>query len=411
METSLTITSPNFWQRLAKKQLTNVLNKIEDAGISLTDPEGEYFFGNKQAALQADLTINDFAFYTRILMGGSIAAGETWSEGLWHSNKLTNVIRAFARCEKILDELEKKTAWLSFPVTKIRQQLSRNSLSGSRSNISAHYDLGNDMYELFLDPLMQYSSAIFKTANDSLEQAQMHKLDTICQTLQLNPDDHLLEIGTGWGGLAYYAAKYYGCQVTTTTISQEQFELAKQRIHDAGLENKVTLVLQDYRELKGQYDKIVSIEMIEAVGHEYLATYFKSLNQLLKPDGQCLIQAITIADQRYDHYRKNIDFIQRYIFPGGFLPSVSRLTEQLAKNTDMTLTQLNSYGHHYAKTLHCWDKRFKSQSQKLEQLGYDEYFQRLWAFYFGYCEGGFLEGGIDLVHLHASKPGARVCQL
>ena len=410
METSIALTSSTYWQRLAKKQLLNVLKKIDDVGINLSDPEGSYFFGNKQASLQADINVNDLSFYTRIIMGGSIAAGETWSEGLWQSSNLCNVIRAFARCEKTLDELEKKTAWLSFPLTKIRQFLSRNSLSGSRSNISAHYDLGNDMYQVFLDPLMQYSSAIFAKPGDSLEQAQINKLNTICETLQLTDKDHLLEIGTGWGGLAFYAAKHYGCKVTTTTISKEQFELAKQRIKDAQLEDKVTLVLKDYRELNGQYDKIVSIEMIEAVGHEYLSTYFKTISQLLKPNGQCLIQSITIADQRYDHYRKNIDFIQRYIFPGGCLPSISRITEQLAQHTDMTLTQLNNYGHHYAKTLQHWDKRFKTESTQLKQLGYDDYFQRLWEFYFAYCEGGFLEGGIDLVHIHASKPGARVCQ-
>ena len=277
------------------------------------------------------------------------------------------------------------------------------------SNIAAHYDLGNDMYQLILDSHMQYSSAIYPHAEASLLQAQEYKLKRICDRLDLQPDEHLIEIGTGWGGLACYAARHYGCRVTTTTLSQEQYDHARQRIIEQGLEDRVTLLLKDYRELDGQYDKLVSVEMIEAVGHQYFHVYFRKLEQLLKPEGRMLIQAITIADQNFDQYRKSVDFIQRYIFPGGCLPSVSEMCRHLKEQTSMTLTQLNDYGHHYAKTIAEWTERFHSASSQLRDLGYDMDFQRLWKFYFAYCEGGFREGTISLVHFEAAKPGARIC--
>jgi cyclopropane-fatty-acyl-phospholipid synthase len=299
-------------------------------------------------------------------------------------------------------------AWLMQPLNALYPFKTRNHKHGSRSNISAHYDLGNAMYGLFLDAHMQYSSAVYKRPEDTLADAQVHKLQLICEKLQLCANDHLLEVGTGWGGLAIYAAKHYGCKVTTTTLSQEQFNYAQAWIAREGLEDQITLLLSDYRDLTGSYDKLVSVEMIEAVGHQFLPGYFEVLNRLLKPHGRLLIQAITIADQRYHHYQKNTDFIQKYIFPGGLLPSIERMTQCLSRHTNMTLTRLQSYGHDYARTLQAWRKSFVTQSDTLRKQGYSETFERLWDFYFCYCEGAFLEGSIDLVHFEAVKPGAKI---
>jgi cyclopropane-fatty-acyl-phospholipid synthase len=264
------------------------------------------------------------------------------------------------------------------------------------------------MYQLLLDPHMQYSSGIYPHDNASLEQAQEQKLKTICDNLDLQPDDKVIEIGTGWGGLACYMARNYGCHVTTTTLSRQQYEFAQKQVRQQGLEDKVTLLLEDYRDLEGQYDKLVSVEMIEAVGYRYLPTYFSKLESLLKPSGKMLIQAITIADQQFDQYRKSVDFIQRYIFPGGCLPSISEMCQRLAENTSMTVTRMTDYGHHYAQTLTHWAERLKHNAKTLSEMGYDIDFQRLWDFYFAYCEGGFREGSIGLVHFEAAKPGARV---
>lgn len=368
-----------------------------------------YEFGDEQADLHAHIQVQDPRFYRRLMLGGSIGAAEAWVDGSWHSNDLSAVIQLFARNMTVLDRFERRLAWLTTPLHKLKHRFNRNSRNGSRANIAAHYDLGNEMYQLFLDPLMQYSSAVFPTPEADLTQAQEHKLHLICQQLELKPSDHLLEIGTGWGGLACFAAQHYGCQVTTTTLSAEQLKHAQLRVEQAGLTDKVTLLLQDYRDLNGQYDKLVSVEMIEAVGHEYLPTYFKSLNRLLKPEGKLLIQAITIADQRYSMYRKGVDFIQRYIFPGGCLPSVSEMCRHLKEQTDMTLTNLQDYGQHYGHTLHLWAARFQQLEPALKDLGYSRDFHRLWAFYFAYCEGAFREGSISLVHFAADKPGARRC--
>ena len=279
----------------------------------------------------------------------------------------------------------------------------RNSQAGSKKNILAHYDLGNELYSRFLDPEMMYSSAIYPQEDASLAQAQLHKLSTICQRLELKASDHLLEIGTGWGGLAIYAAQEYGCKVTTTTISDAQHAYAKSRIEQLGLGDKITLLKRDYRELTGEYDKLVSIEMIEAVGFEYLPSFFKQCNQRLKPGGKLLIQSITIADQRFDYYKQNVDFIQRYIFPGGFLPSVTVLTQNLTQHTELVTESISDIGLDYAKTLAHWREAFLNAWSELTQFGYDEKFKRLWLYYFAYCEGAFLERSTSTVHLLARK--------
>ena len=409
METTLTQSPPKRLERWARSLAFSLLAGLKDAGLTIKESQETHTFGDLQAPLQAHIDVYQPHFYRRLMFGGSIGAAEAWVDGDWHSPNLTAVIQLFARNMGVLDKFERRLAWLTTPWHKLKHKFNRNSLNGSRTNIAAHYDLGNEMYRLFLDPLMQYSSAIFPYQGASLEEAQQHKLRLICEQLRLTADDHLLEIGTGWGGLACFAAEHYGCRVTTTTLSVEQLKHAQQRVAQAGVSDKVTLLLEDYRDLSGQYDKLVSVEMIEAVGHQYLPTYFKSLNRLLKPHGQLLIQAITIADQRYDSYRKGVDFIQRYIFPGGCLPSVSEMCRHVKEQTDLSVIKLQDYGQHYAHTLKVWRERFHQLEPRLQTLGYSRDFHRLWTFYFAYCEGGFREGSIGLVHLSAVKPGARSC--
>jgi len=285
--------------------------------------------------------------------------------------------------------------------------LNSNTAEGSRKNIAAHYDLGNEMFQLFLDPTMMYSSAMFNNTTDTLQQASELKLKTICDKLDLKPTDHVIEIGTGWGGFSIYAAKNYGCKVTTTTISEQQFQLAKARVEATGLGDKITLLLDDYRHLQGQYDKLVSIEMIEAVGYQFYDTYFSKVNALLKPDGLALIQAITITDQRYESARKSVDFIQRYIFPGSCIPSNTAMLNSITGKTDLRLFDLEDIGPHYATTLRMWRENFFSNISKVRTLGYSEEFIKMWEFYLCYCEGGFEERALGNVHLLLSKPDNR----
>jgi cyclopropane-fatty-acyl-phospholipid synthase len=282
--------------------------------------------------------------------------------------------------------------------------LNRNSMEGSRKNISAHYDLGNDFFELFLDPTMMYSCGIFENSETTMGQASRAKLKRICDKLNLKPGDRVVEIGTGWGGFAIYAAKHYGCHVTTTTISQKQYEWAKRRIQEENLEDRITLLFEDYRKLEGQYDKLVSIEMIEAVGHRYYDTYFKKCSDLLKPDGIMLIQAITIADQRYEQAKHSVDFIQRYIFPGSCIPSNTAILNSTTRASDLRLFHLEDFGPHYATTLRLWKEQLFRNRDQVRERGYPDSLLRMWDFYLCYCEGGFFERAISDVHYIFSKP-------
>lgn len=354
--------------------------------------------------LHVTLTIHDGAVYRQLLLGGSIALADSYINGEWDTDDLTGLIRLAARNLAVLNKLENRFAGVSKAFEKAKHQLRSNDKSGSKSNILAHYDLGNSMYERFLDETMMYSSAVYRTPDVTLKDAQQHKLSLICQRLQLQADDHVVEIGTGWGGFAIYAATHYGCHVTTTTISDAQYDEAKRRVVAAGLTDKITLLKQDYRELTGHYDKLVSIEMIEAVGHEYLPTFFAKCNSLLKPTGLMVLQAITFNDQNYQDYIGSVDFIQTHIFPGGCLLSNQELTTQFTEQTDMVIKQLHDYGFDYAYTLRDWRRAFMAQREEIKALGYDDAFIRLWAFYFCYCEGGFLERTIGVVQVTAVKP-------
>ncbi len=303
-------TSVSASDHASRKLLFTVLNQLSNVGLSVSDPmEGTVFFGDKQASLQANIVVHNPLFYKRLLSDGGIGAGEAYIEGWWDSPNLTNVVRVLAKNLTTLDKLEAKMGWLSKLSSQVSHFLRKNNKQNARKNISAHYDLGNDLYRHFLDPSMLYSSAIYLNDHDSLEQAQWNKMDRLCRQLKLTSDDHLLEIGTGWGGMAIHAAKHYGCRVTTTTISEQQYLWAKQQVEQAGLSDRITLLMDDYRDLTGQYDKLVSIEMIEAVGKQYLKTYIEKCQSLLKPNGLMAIQAITIADQRYASYSRSVDFI------------------------------------------------------------------------------------------------------
>lgn len=392
--------------KLARKAVFSTLSKIQHGRITLQEGNETYIFGRATdiCSLKVSLEITSSTAYGDIAFNGSIGAGESYMKGYWRCNDLTALVRIFVLNREVLQGMEKGFARLSLPIRKLFQWAHKNSKAGSRKNIRAHYDLGNDFFRLFLDGTMMYSSAIFPNSNSSLYQASLYKLDMVCQKLQLQPGDHLLEIGTGWGGLAIHAAKHYGCKITTTTISKEQYKLAKERIKAAGLEQHITVLLQDYRDLQGQFDKIVSIEMIEAVGHEHFKTYFQSCSKLLKSDGMMLIQAITIADQYYEYAKRSIDFIQRYIFPGGSLPSIKVISETACNATDLRIGHMEDFGEHYALTLAKWRHNFFSEIEKIRALGYPEEFIRMWEYYLCYCEGGFLERSIGVAQVLLHKP-------
>jgi len=354
--------------------------------------------------LHAFLEIKDPSVYVDMLLGGSIGAGEAYMSGDWTSPNTTDVIRFMSLNLKAVERLDSGTALLSKPAQLAYHLMNRNTPKGSRRNIAAHYDLGNEMFKLFLDPTMMYSSAIFPQQDSTLEEGSLYKLERICKKLDLKSSDHLVEIGTGWGGMAVYAAKNYGCRVTTTTISQQQYDYAKQRIDESGVSHLITLLKTDYRNLTGKYDKLVSIEMIEAVGHQYYPDYFRTLSSLLKDDGLGLIQAITIDDKRYEKAKNDIDWIQRYIFPGACLPSIKALLHTSALHSDLELKHLEDITPHYARTLKLWRDNFLAQVDKIRALGYNEEFIRMWDYYFCYCEGGFAEHVIGDVQMLFSKP-------
>lgn len=394
---------------LLKRGLLRQLAHLRHGQLTLVEAGERQLFGqpDAHAHLRAEIQVYDEAFWPMVAGNGSIGAGEAYMQGYWSSPDLTAVIRLFVVNLDVLDGLEGGLARLGRPLLHGLHWLNRNTRRGSRKNIAAHYDLGNALFEQLLDSTMMYSAAMFRSAEDSLEQAQLYKLQRICEKLDLQPDDHLLEIGTGWGSMALYAASHYGCRVTTTTLSREQYEYTRQRIEAQGLQDRITLLLKDYRDLEGQYDKLVSIEMIEAVGHRYLPTYFRQCARLLKDDGLMLLQSITIRDQRYEQAKGSVDFIQRYIFPGGALPSLQVLLENVGRNTDLNLHHMEDFGLHYARTLRLWHDNLRRARHSLEQLGYDEQFYRLWEFYLCYCEGGFLERSIGAAQLLLAKPAAR----
>jgi cyclopropane-fatty-acyl-phospholipid synthase len=394
---------------LAKAFLWKVLEKLQVGSLTLKEGGETKVFGSStdMAGPHGEVHVHDTDLYRRILTGGSIAAGETFIEGLWSSPDLTAVTRAFSANMAMLEAMSEKQNMLARLALKLSHWARRNTSSRSRENISAHYDLGNDFFSLFLDPSMMYSSAVYPTPDSDLATAAQHKLRLICEDLELKPEDHLVEIGTGWGGMAIFAAEHYGCRVTTTTISREQFDYTVAAVAKKGLEDQITVLFDDYRDLQGRFDKLVSIEMIEAVGHQFYDTYFSTLSRLLKPHGKAVIQAITMADQRYEQARDSVDFIKRYIFPGGCLPSLTVISDALARVTDMQMSHLRDITRDYADTLSEWHEVFLDKLDAVREMGFDDRFIRMWRYYLSYCEGGFRERIIGTYQITMTKPGYR----
>jgi len=394
------------WHRWFRNVLLKKCSRLENTNVCLVDSNGRHDLGTGNSNNQPtiEIIVANPRFYRRVLTGGNLGAAESWMDGDWSCSDLYGLIRLMTRNIELADHLNASWGRLRTGWERMKHWLRKNSLTSSRKNIHAHYDLGNRMFSLFLDPTMNYSSAIFRNIDsngprESLHRAQLNKMEQICQTLNLQPSDHLLEIGTGWGSLACYAAKHFGCRVTTTTISQEQFEWVKQKIEREGLEGQIELLDQDYRKLQGQYDKIVSVEMIEAVGDQYYPVFFDKCQQLLAPDGMLLLQAITVVDQRYQQHLRSVDFICKYIFPGGSLPCISRLVQVAAQSAQFRLIQLNDFAPHYAETLRRWREKFWQNIELIRDLGYDEKFIRMWDYYLVYCEAGFDERQINVSHL------------
>ncbi|MCB1706196.1 MAG: class I SAM-dependent methyltransferase [Halioglobus sp.] len=396
-------------EKFAREAVFRMLGSLQVGSLTLHEGPSRHHFGKDGGVQepQAEVHIHNPAMYGMMLAGGSIAAGEAYIKGYWSSPAPVEVTRLFSANLAVLDRFEERQSIVAKLALKLAHRLNRNTRKGSQVNIAAHYDLGNDFFRLFLDPTMMYSSAIFTDPAMTLEAASEAKLDELCRQLELTPDDHLLEIGTGWGGMAIHAAKHFGCRVTTTTISKEQYEHARARVEAEGLSQQVTLLCEDYRNLTGQYDKLVSIEMIEAVGHEFYQNYFQVCTDLLKPDGKMVIQAITVADQRYKRARDTVDFIKRYIFPGGSLPSIAVMADHIARDTDMQIVHLRDITSDYATTLAHWRERFLANIDAVRHMGFSEEFVRMWEFYLCYCEGGFRERIIGTVQLAMAKPGYR----
>ena len=395
-----------LFERFCRRVLRSNLSRISTGEIVLEYAGQSERFGDlKTNELMGHIQALSPRFFRTLVTGGALGAAESYLDGEWVSDDLTDLFRVLLRNEAVLERFRNPLTMIAGLINRVRHFRNRNSRDGSRPNIHEHYDLGNSFFSLFLDPTMMYSSALFPSEQASLEEASLEKVDRVCRTLQLSAEDHVLEIGTGWGTFAIHAAGKYGCRVTTTTISEEQFRMATQRVQEAGLSDRITILKQDYRDLEGQYDKLVSIEMIEAVGHEYLPEYFATCDRLLKENGAMMIQAITMPEQRYERYRNSVDFIQKYIFPGGFLPSVSVMQDCIASRTSMRMIELMDFGMHYARTLRLWNERFHERLDEVKALGFDDRFIRMWRYYLCYCEAAFLERAIGVCQVMWAKPG------
>jgi len=396
-----------IFDRFLRRQLLGQLGQLRHGGLLLADDGEQLQFGDATADLQVRMDILDPAFYRAVATHGSVGAGEAYMDGLWRCDNLVGLVQLLVRNRDMIDGMESGLARLGGMAMRGWHALRRNTRDGSRRNIAAHYDLGNDFFSLFLSSDLMYSSAVWADESDTLDAASARKLERICQKLDLKPTDRVIEIGTGWGGFALYAAQRYGCHVTTTTISVEQHALASERVAAAGLGDRVSLLLKDYRDLEGRYDKLVSIEMVEAIGAPYLDVYFQKLGNLLKPGGLALLQAITIEDHRYAQALASVDFIKRHVFPGSFIPSINALLAAKTRGSDLALTQMEDFGHSYALTLKAWCARFMAHLPQVRAQGFDERFIRMWEFYLAYCEGGFRERSIGVAHLLLAKPGSR----
>ena len=397
---------PKFLISIFKKLVVKKFKNLKNGLIDFTDGEQSIMIGNKQSKLRVKLEVKSDEFYVLLGSGGLMGASEAYALGFWKVDDLVKLIQIMVRNKDLMENLDSGLSSLIKPINKWIHYRRQNTLLGSKKNILAHYDLSNDFYQLWLDKTMTYSCGIFKDENTTLEEASIEKLDQICKKLQLKNTDSILEIGTGWGSFAIHAAKNYDCSVTTTTISDAQYKFAKQRIEEEGLSSKINLLNKDYRYLEGTFDKIASIEMIEAVGHKNVPEYFKKVSTLLKEDGLFAMQGITYNDQNFEVYKNSVDFINRYIFPGSCLISINQISEIIKKNTDMIFVDLEDITEHYVTTLKIWRKNFFDKISEIRELGFSQAFINLWEFYFVYCEAGFIEKNIgDYQFVFSKKEG------
>ncbi len=407
MSTSLSITRPKegFYQKV----ILGLLSKMPLGKAVITLPDGsDMAIGNGEGT-SCNIRIQNPLFFKRCVLYGDIGFGEAYVDGDWDTDNITNVIKWFllnVDHAPTVSGSSAKSVLLNLlkAVNKLYHLKRGNSISGSRKNISEHYDLNNEFFALFLDPTMTYSSAYYTREDMTLEEAQLEKYDRLCRQLHLKPSDHVLEIGSGWGGNAIYMAKTYGCKVTTLTISEEQYKLAKERIAKEQLEDKITILIKDYRLMEGSFDKIVSIEMLEAVGEEYYTEYFKKCSDLLGKDGIFALQVITCPDSRFDSLKNGVDWIQKHIFPGSLLPSVGAINQAVNSTSNLTLVDLKDIGLHYAHTLQVWYKTFNEKLEEVKQLGFDDYFIRKWNYYLCYCEAAFAMRNINVMQLVYTRP-------
>lgn len=390
---------------IARDIALRLLGRIRTGSLTVTEGAQRWTFGSGEPAATVD--IHDARVWRAVVRGGSRGMAETYADGLWDSPALVDVIRVAALNVTGIDELRRKISVVREPFQRARAAIDRNTPARNRRDIAAHYDLGNELFGLMLDPTLMYSGAFFARDDMTLHEASVAKLDLICDKLDLGPGDHLLEIGTGWGGLAVHAAKRSGCRVTTTTISREQHSLAVDRVQSEGLQDRVTVLLEDYRDLRGTYSKLVSVEMIEAVGWQDFGTFFAKCSSLLEPDGLMLLQAITMDDRAYMVERASKSFIRTLVFPNGCLPSQEVIARCVARDTDLRTVQLEDLSEHYARTLRHWRENLEGAAAELEEHGYDERFRRLWRMYLSYCEAGFAERRIGLIQSVLAKPGRR----
>lgn len=395
----------NFYRTLTLK----LLAPMKLGQLNITLPEGNTITLGEGKEIIADIKINNNIFFKKCVLSGDVGFGEAYVDGNWDTSNITDVIKwmilNIENAPTISGSKRKFDPANFFKVfNRAYHLLNKNNKEGSQKNIEYHYDLSNDFYKLWLDPTMTYSSGLFKTNEETLEQAQINKYENLCQNLEITKDDHVLEIGSGWGGFCCYAAKKYGCKITTITISQKQFDYAKERIESEGLSDLIEIRFQDYREIQGQFDKIVSIEMLEAVGHEFLTPYFAKCHEVLKPNGLLSFQVITSPDSRYDEFRKGVDWIQKHIFPGSLLPSVGEMNKVINKVSDMHMIKMLDMGPMYAKTLHTWFENFNNKIDEIKKLNFDETFARKWRFYFNYCEAAFYMRNISVVQLTYTRP-------
>jgi cyclopropane-fatty-acyl-phospholipid synthase len=394
-----------WFSSLARRSVLERLTRIDQGRLRIREGASSQDFGTRGDGPEATITVTDPAFYADVALGGSVGAGESYMLGRWHADDLTTMLRLLLRNRDAIDAMETGTARLAAPLRRAAHWLRRNTRDGSRRNISAHYDLGNDFFSLFLDETMMYSCAFFERPGATLAEASVAKLERVCRKLALRASDHVLEIGTGWGGFALHAAARYGCRVTTTTISPSQHALAVERVRAAGLADRITVLLKDYRDLEGTYDKVVSIEMIEAIGHDHYGAFFAACARLLAREGRMLLQSITIADRRYESARDEVDFIKRYVFPGCCIPAVAPLAQAMARSSDLRIVELEDIGPHYAATLAHWRANFAANDERVAALGYPATFRRMWEFYLCYCEAGFAERALGDVQMVLTREG------